>query len=154
MVYREENVTRWHDIDARRHVRPSYLLTYMQELACHQMESLGQGLDGLRDEEGLAFILTRIVIHYHAKLGPMEPYVGQTWVSPAKGMFHPERGTGCTGLQPLGADAAGDGTAGSACGLLLPGGTGGTIAYGLPAPSLRAGGTGKGGRTSDCVFRH
>ena len=89
MRYREENVTRWHDIDAHRHVRPSFLLTYMQELACHQMEAAGQGLDALRDTEGLAFILTRMVMVFDGKLGPLEKYTAQTWISPARGLFYP-----------------------------------------------------------------
>ena len=60
--------TTWHDTDLCRRVRPSQILVYMQETSNRHMASCGMTLDQLRDEKGLAFILSRISIAYHRPL--------------------------------------------------------------------------------------
>ena len=65
MKFIKHYTTRWHDTDANRTVRPTQLLVYMQETSNAHLDSMGQNLDTLRDENSLAFLLskTRIAIY-------------------------------------------------------------------------------------------
>ena len=71
MGYKETYTINWHDTDAARELRPSALLTYMQETANRQFEALGRPLDQMRDKEGLGFVLTRITVQIDK---PMHAY--------------------------------------------------------------------------------
>ena len=89
MYYIHSYQTRWHDTDADRHVRPSQMLVYMQETANYHMQSVGQSLDDVRDQNGLAFILTRLTINFHAPLLAHENINVRTWIGEGKGLNFP-----------------------------------------------------------------
>ena len=89
MYYTHSYQTRWHDTDANRQVRPSQMLVYMQETANYHMQSVGQSLDDVRDQSGLAFILTRMTINFHAPLLAHEDIRVRTWIGEGKGLNFP-----------------------------------------------------------------
>ena len=89
MIYTEKYATHWHDTDANRVMRPSALLTYMQETANHQFERLATPLDTIRDRDGLAFILSRIAIEIDEPLHAYENIEVQTFTCPARGPIFP-----------------------------------------------------------------
>lgn len=89
MIYSEELTTRWHDTDATLCVRPSQQLVYMQEMAFRHLDSVGRNLDTLRDERGLAFILTRLTLRFYAPMRPAERITASTWVCEGKGLNFP-----------------------------------------------------------------
>lgn len=77
--------TRWHDTDHERRVRPSQLLVYMQETSNRHMASVGLTLDELRDQRGLAFILSRIAVAYYRPVYAFEDIEVETWTCPSRG---------------------------------------------------------------------
>ena len=85
MVFKERLVTKWHDTDAGRRVKVTQMLVYMQEVSNHHMESAGMSLDRLRDEMGLAFILSKIRMAVYRPLYAFENIEVQTWTCPSKG---------------------------------------------------------------------
>ena len=85
MRYIEHFTTRWHDTDAFRRVRPTQLLVYMQETSNRHMISAGKSLDAMRDEDGLAFLLSRIRMEICAPLYMGEDITVETWTSPGRG---------------------------------------------------------------------
>ena len=89
MYYSHSYQTRWHDTDADRHVRPSQMLVYMQETANYHMQSVGQSLDDVRDQNGLAFILTRLTVNFHRPLLAHENINVRTWIGEGKGLNFP-----------------------------------------------------------------
>lgn len=89
MIYEERFITRWHDTGLDRCVRPGAILTYFQETANLQLERHGLSLDRLRDERGLAFILSRITIRFYRTLAAYRPVIAQTWICPAHGVTFP-----------------------------------------------------------------
>lgn len=89
MIYSETMTTRWHDTDATLSVRPSQQLVYMQEMAFRHLDSVGQNLDTMRSERGLAFILTRLTLRFYAPMHPSERITAQTWVCEGKGLNFP-----------------------------------------------------------------
>lgn len=80
MKFSYHDTVKWHDTDANSCVRPSRILTYMQEAANLQMASSGKNLDVLRDEEGLAFLLSRISIRIYDRLYAYDPFDSETWI--------------------------------------------------------------------------
>ena len=76
--------TNWHDTDARRCVRPSKVVEYMQETANRQCESSNLPLEKLRDERGLAFILGSISMNFYAPLHAYDEIEVRTWCKEAK----------------------------------------------------------------------
>ena len=64
--------TNWHDTDARRNVRTSKIVEYMQEAANRQCEDSGLPLEKLRDEKGLAFILGALSLRIYKPLHAYE----------------------------------------------------------------------------------
>lgn len=85
MIFSEHFYTKFHDTGASRVLRPSASLVYMQEVANLQFIRNGLSLDRTRDEEGLAFILSRIAIKFHKPLYAYEDIESQTWTCPSKG---------------------------------------------------------------------
>ena len=85
MKFSQNYKTSWHDTDARRRVRPTQLLVYMQETSNRHLYSLGYSLDGLRDEKQLAFLLSRIRLEIFAPLYAYENITVSTWTSESKG---------------------------------------------------------------------
>lgn len=80
MKFSYHDTVKWHDTDANRRVRPSQILTYMQEAANLQMATNSRNLDRLRDEEGLAFLLSRISIRIYDQLHAYDPFDSETWI--------------------------------------------------------------------------
>lgn len=85
MKYRKTYTTRWHDTDAERRVRPTQLLVYMQETSNFHMASLGKSLDALRDEDKLAFLLSRIRLEICKPLYAEEEITVETWTAESRG---------------------------------------------------------------------
>jgi len=90
MIFQENHTTRWHDTDAFRRVTLTQMLVYMQEASNHHMESVGMPLDTLRDEKGLAFILSKMRIAVYEPLYAFEDITVQTWTCPSRA-FSTER---------------------------------------------------------------
>ncbi|MBQ8850744.1 MAG: hypothetical protein IJ011_10465 [Clostridia bacterium] len=85
MVFSTDYTTRWHDTDAERNVRPSAVLVYMQETSNKHLAESGMSLDTLRDEKGLAFILSKIRIAFHRPLHAFEDIHVETFTCPSRG---------------------------------------------------------------------
>ena len=89
MKFTYHYTTRWHDTDAKREVRPSQILAYMQETSNYHLCSAGMSLDELRDQKGLAFLLSRITMRLYLPLHTGEEIEVQTWVCESRGLsFH------------------------------------------------------------------
>lgn len=89
MKYTAHYTVKWHDTDANRKVRPSAILMYMQETANLQLRAYGMPLDQIRDEKGLAFLLSRISIQYIEPLYAFDEIDVETWVSDGNGFRFP-----------------------------------------------------------------
>ncbi len=85
MKFTRRYTTNWHDTDAQRRVRPTRLLVYMQETSNPHMTSCGSSLDALRDERGLAFILSKISLAIYRPLYAFEDIEVQTWTCRSRG---------------------------------------------------------------------
>lgn len=75
----------WYDTDANRIVSPSRLMVYMMETANMQCEQYGFGLDKLRDEKGLGFVLGGIQVSISKPLYTGDEIVINTWCKPTRG---------------------------------------------------------------------
>ena len=84
MKFSLENTTRWHDTDAQRRVRPTAMLVYMQETSNRHVASMGMSLDELRDNKGLAFILSKTRIDFFRMPSAFEDIKVETWTSPSR----------------------------------------------------------------------
>ncbi len=91
MLYTEKYQVRWHDTDARREMRPSEVLAYMQECANHQFRTHARSLDELRDREGVGFILSRIAIDFLAPIHAYEEIEVRTATCEGHGLCFPRR---------------------------------------------------------------
>ena len=85
MIYTEHYRTRWHDTDAERKVRPTQILVYMQETSNRHIANSGTTLEELRDNDGLAFILSKIKLAIHKPLYAYENIDVDTWTSEGRG---------------------------------------------------------------------
>ena len=85
MIFKKNYTTRWHDTDASRTVRPSQLLVYMQETSNAHLDAMGHNLDALRDEQGLAFILSKTRIAFCAPLHFPEDITVETFTADSRG---------------------------------------------------------------------
>ena len=85
MKFSNMMTTLWHDTDARRCVRPSKMVEYMQETANRQCESSDLPLEKLRDERGLGFILGSISFNFYKPLHAYENIEVKTWCKESKG---------------------------------------------------------------------
>lgn len=90
MIFSQSYVTKWHDTDANRVLRPSAMLTYFEETADLHVRSVGKSLDDMRDENKVGFILSRMSIVFYRPVGADEPLSVQTWTCEGKG-FSTER---------------------------------------------------------------
>lgn len=88
MKFIQHYTTKWHDTDANRQVRPSALVTYLQETANVHLIHTGISLDELRDRYGLAFILGSISVRVYAPLFSGENIAVETWTCGEKGFRH------------------------------------------------------------------
>ena len=85
MIFSLNYTTRWHDTDANRTVRPTQILVFMQEASNHHIKALGHDLDKLRDEQGLAFLLSKIRLALYKPLYAFEEITVETWTTPSRG---------------------------------------------------------------------
>ena len=85
MIFSLNYTTRWHDTDANRTVRPTQILVFMQEASNHHIKSLGVDLDKLRDEQGLAFLLSKIRLALYKPLYAFEEITVETWTTASRG---------------------------------------------------------------------
>ena len=85
MIFSLNYTTRWHDTDANRIVRPTQILVFMQEASNHHIKALGHDLDKLRDEEGLAFLLSKIRLALYKPLYAFENITVETWTVASRG---------------------------------------------------------------------
>ena len=88
MKFTKHYTIKWHDTDANRLVRPSALVTYMQETANQHLVHTGISLDELRDRYGLAFILGSISVRIYEPLFAGEEIDAQTWICEGRGFRH------------------------------------------------------------------
>lgn len=85
MKFSQKYTTTWHDTDANRRVRPTQLLVYMQETSNAHLKSIGCDLDALRDEKGLAFLLSKIRLAIYSPLYAYEDISVATWTCESRG---------------------------------------------------------------------
>ncbi len=85
MIFTAKYTTAWHDTDARRRVRPTQLLVYMQETSNRHLTAMGQDLDKLRDDRGLAFILSKIRMELLEPVYAYEDIEVDTWTVAGRG---------------------------------------------------------------------
>lgn len=88
MKFTQHYTIKWHDTDANREVRPSALVTYLQETANEQLIHTGISLDELRDRYGLAFILSSISVRMYEPLFSGDAIEAQTWICEGRGFRH------------------------------------------------------------------
>ncbi len=89
MKYTEKYNVRWHDTDANREVHPSGVLMFMQETANRQFEAAGCPLDGIRDKQGVGFILSRIAIEMAEPIHAYEDIAVDTFTCKGRGFTFP-----------------------------------------------------------------
>lgn len=85
MKHVEHYQIKWHDTNANREVYPSKVLMYMQETANAQLVANGIPLDALRDQRGLAFLLSRISIRFYQPLYTGDLIDVETWICEGRG---------------------------------------------------------------------
>ena len=88
MKFTKQYTVKWHDTDANRAVRPSALVTYLQETANEHLIHIGIYLDELRDRYGLAFILSSISVRAYEPLFAGDSIEVSTWTCGEKGFRH------------------------------------------------------------------
>ncbi len=86
MYYAQTYKTKWHDTDAGGLMRPSALLVYMQETANLQCRDWDCDLNRLHAEEGLGFLLSRIMLRVDASLKAYEDIEVRTWCGESRGL--------------------------------------------------------------------
>ena len=85
MKFKRNIKVEWYDTDAGRTVSPSRMMVYMMETANMQCEQYGFGLDKLRDDKGLGFILGGIQASFLKPLHTGDEITVYTWCRPARG---------------------------------------------------------------------
>ncbi len=88
MKFTQHYTVKWHDTDANRQMRPSALVTYLQETANEHLIHIGISLDDLRDRYSLAFILGSISVRAYEPLFSGEAIEVQTWTCGERGFRH------------------------------------------------------------------
>lgn len=91
MIYTEEFDVRWHDTDARREMKPSEALAYMQETANHQFRTHARTLDEMRDRDGVGFIISRMAVDFLAPVHAYEHIAVDTATCAGHGLCFPRR---------------------------------------------------------------
>ncbi len=86
MKFSQHYTVKWHDTDLNRSVTPSQLLVYMQETAGEHLKSLLMSMDEMRDQLGLAFLLSSISISIEKPLYANDEIEVQTWVCESRGL--------------------------------------------------------------------
>lgn len=86
MKFTTQYQIKWHDTDCNRRVRPSQILMYMQETANRHLAAYEMNLDRLRDEQGLAFLLSRAAVEIYADLYDGDEITVTTWICESRGL--------------------------------------------------------------------
>ncbi len=86
MYYAQTYKTKWHDCDGCGFMRPSALLVYMQETANLQCRDWDCDLDRLHNEDGLGFLLSRVMLRVDKPLHAYEDIEVRTWCPPSRGL--------------------------------------------------------------------
>lgn len=85
MKYTRNIKVEWYDTDANRTVSPSRMMVYMMETANMQCDEYGFGLDKLRDNKGLGFVLGGIQASFIKPLYTGDEITVYTWCKPSRG---------------------------------------------------------------------
>ncbi|MBQ9079715.1 MAG: thioesterase family protein [Clostridia bacterium] len=85
MKYSRNLRVQWYDTDANRVVSASRMMVYMMETANVQCEEYDFGLDKLRDERGLGFVLGSIQANFKKPLHTNDEITVRTWCKEARG---------------------------------------------------------------------
>ena len=88
MKFTQRYTVKWHDTDANRTIRPSALVTYLQETANEHVTHTGLSLDQMRDQYGLAFILGGLSVRVYEPLFSGDEIEVETWTCGARGFRH------------------------------------------------------------------
>ena len=88
MKFKQRYTVKWHDTDANRLIRPSALVTYLQETANEHLIHIGISLDELRDRHGLAFILGGLSVRVYESLSSGDDIEVETWTCGTRGFRH------------------------------------------------------------------
>lgn len=88
MKFKQRYTVKWHDTDANRLIRPSALVTYLQETANEHLIDIGISLDELRDRHGLAFILGGLSVCVYESLSSGDDIEVETWTCGTRGFRH------------------------------------------------------------------
>ncbi len=88
MKFTQRYIVKWHDTDANRLIRPSALVTYLQETANEHLIHIGISLDELRDRHGLAFILGGLSMRVYESLSSGDEIEVETWTCGERGFRH------------------------------------------------------------------
>lgn len=89
MKWRNECRVDSHDLDYNGVARASALMRFMQESANSQCLHMGPSLESLRDEKGLAFLLSRFSAGFYATVYPYDNLSSETWGVESRGFsFH------------------------------------------------------------------
>lgn len=88
MKFTQRYTVKWHETDANRMLRPAALVMYMQETANEHLAKEAISLDALRDEKGLAFLLSSISVVIYEPLYAKDEITVETWVSESRGLKH------------------------------------------------------------------
>ncbi len=86
MYYLQTYKTKWHDTSPDGVLRPSALLVYMQETANLQCRDWGTDLDRLHREDGLGFLLSRIMLRADEPIRAYEDIEVRTWCGESRGL--------------------------------------------------------------------
>lgn len=76
--YRQEVITRYHEMDVDHLLRVQSICNYMEEAAGRHAEALGAGID-LLAEHDLAWVLAKMRLDIRSRPGPGERVVVETW---------------------------------------------------------------------------
>ncbi len=86
MYYKQTYQTKWHDADPCGVLRPSALLVYMQETGNLQCRDCHCDLNHMFYEDGMGFLLSRIMIRVDEPLHAYENIEVRTWCPPSRGL--------------------------------------------------------------------
>lgn len=85
MKFTQSFSVRWHETDQNLIATPSAILTYMQETANTQCETLGPSLQALRDEQGIGFVVSRLSMRVYSPIRVYDQLEVSTYINEPKG---------------------------------------------------------------------
>ncbi|MBQ9736245.1 MAG: hypothetical protein IJV96_05640 [Clostridia bacterium] len=85
MKWEEKFEVNTHDLDFNGIARVSALMRFMQEAANAQCRHMGPSLESLRDEQGVAFLLSRFSAGFYESIFAYDDLTVQTWGVESRG---------------------------------------------------------------------